>query len=297
MRDYKHVKVPRGYRASNRRTATRRVEAAPSRGKRTGSVAGSAVSVLFVLLTAALCYGAWEGYLWLTQAETFQVAGVDVQGAYRVREEEVRSMAALFTGQNIFRVDPDAAVRRARTNPWVASVRVERKLPNRISMVITERTPRAVLHAANGSFLIDLSGTVIIPAVPGDASSRCLAGIALKDLRAVPGEPVTAPALPEAFALLDALAERGGWDLGSVTVRADAPDTIAIVYANREFRIGSGRYDEKLRRLGEIVSDMNRQKLEYTSVELRPERQAAVMVVKDRGKGHGARGKGKKQKG
>jgi hypothetical protein len=64
-----------------------------------------------------------------------------------------------------------------------------------------------------------------------------------------------------------------------VTVKADTPETVAIVYASREFRIGCGNYEEKLRRLGEIVSDMNRQRIEYTAVELRPERQAAVMVA------------------
>ena len=88
-------------------------------------------------------------------------------------------------------------------------------------------------------------------------------------------------AVPEALDLLGELASRGGWSPGEVTVKADSPETIAIVYADHEFRIGSGNYGEKLRRLGEIVADMQQRGLAFTYVELRPERQAAVMVAKN----------------
>jgi len=297
MKDYKHVKVPRSYRSSNKRTVTRRVDAGIGGNKRgSAGPSGSFGTVLVVILTAALCFGAWKGYGWMTGAEVFQIAGVDVQGTRMVGDDEVRAMAALFTGQNIFRIDPAAAVRKALANPWVKDVRIERKLPNRISMVFTERTPRVVLQAANGRYLLDESGVVIVPAGESDRS-RSLAAISVRDWRAAPGVPVTAEALPEAMALIDALAGRGGWDLGAVTVKADSAETITVLYANREFRIGSGNYEEKLRRLGEIVSDMNRQGIAYSAVELRPERQAAVMVVKEKSKAQGARGKGKKRKG
>jgi hypothetical protein len=106
--------------------------------------------------------------------------------------------------------------------------------------------------------------------------------IAVRNWRAVPRVPVAGGAMPEAMELLGELGRRGGWDLGNVTVRADAAETIAVLYAGHEFRVGAGNYDEKLRRLGEIVSDMNRRGLNYAYVELRPDRQAAVMVVKDR---------------
>jgi hypothetical protein len=82
-----------------------------------------------------------------------------------------------------------------------------------------------------------------------------------------------------------------------VTVKADSPETIAIVYADHEFRVGYGNYGEKLRRLGEIVADMNQRRLAYTYVELRPERQAAVMVKNDRGQGPGPRDKRRKKSG
>ena len=278
MRDYKHVKVPRRYRSANTRTAARRDVTGPASRKRGGTVRGSLTGVAAVLLVAALGYGAWEGYRWITRAELFQIVGVDVRGARAVSDDEVRELAATFTGQNVFHADIGAAARRALANPWVREVRIERRLPNRISMVFTEREPRAVLQAANGRYLIDREGVVIVPTAKA-AMDLQLPVIAIRSCRAAPRETVTAGAMASALDLLDELAARGGWDPGAVTVRADSSETVTIVYADHEFRIGSGNYPEKLRRLGEIVSDMQRRGYAFSSVELRPERQAAAMMA------------------
>jgi cell division protein FtsQ len=202
-----------------------------------------------------------------------------------VSDAEVRELAGMFTGQNVFQVDLAAATRRALANPWVRDVRIERSLPNRISMIVTERVPRALLQAGNGRYLIDDQGVVMVPAPKDGPAGRGLPVIAVRDCRAVPREPVTAGAVPEALDLARELVSRGGWDPGGVTVKADSSETITIVYADHEFRVGSGNYDEKLKRMGEIVADMRQRGVEYSYVELRPERQAAVMVTKSRVQG------------
>lgn len=289
MRDYKNVKVPRRYRTTRRTTSATRAAVGPVRmKKRGGRLQEALVVTLSVLITLALSYGAWVGYRWLTTASLFQVAGVDVKGARQVSDEAIRGIAAQFTGQNIFRVDMDSAAREASANPWVKDVRIERRLPNRISMVFTERVPRVVLQAANGRYLMDGDGVVIAPVREVETYAAGLSTIVITDWRAAPRRAVEQDALPAALELLDELALRGGWDLGAVTVKATSPETIAVVYGGHEFRVGTGSYPEKLRRLGEIVSDMNRRGLDYTYVELRPERQAAVGIVNT---GQGARDK------
>jgi cell division protein FtsQ len=251
--------------------------------KRSASVKETMGAVLTALVTVALCYGGWEGYRWFAHAEMFTIAGVDVKGVRSMSDENIRDVATIFTGQNVFRVDLGAATRRVMADPWVRDVRIERRLPNRISIFVTERVPKAVLHASNGMYLIDGEGVVMVPIRGGTPP---LPVIALRDCRAVPREPVTAGAVPEALELLEELAARGGWDPRSVTVKADSAETVTIVYADHEFRIGRGNYNEKLKRMGEVVADMRQRGLAYTYVELRPERQAAVMVAKSQ-KGEG----------
>jgi len=296
MRDYKNVKVPRKYRSTSNRIVVRRVETGHGPKKRRGSVKDTLGAVLTVLMTTALCYGGWEGYRWLTHAEMFSVAGVDVKGVRSVRDEDIREVAAMFTGQNVFRVDLGAASRRMMADPWVRDVRVERRLPNRISMFVTERVPKAILRASNGAYLIDADGVVMVPVRDTGAGAPPLPVITLRDHRAVPREPVTAGAVTEALVLLDELAARGGWDAAAVTIKADSAETVTIVYADHEFRIGSGNFSEKLKRMGEIVADMRQRGLNYTYVELRPERQAAVMVVKSQGQGPGGKGQVRKKR-
>jgi len=284
MKDYKNVKVPRRYRSTSNRPTVRRVEMGPGPKKRGGSVKETLGAVLTILLTAALCYGGWEGYRWLIHAEMFSIAGVDVKGVRSMSDENIRDVAAMFTGQNVFRVDLDAATRRVMADPWVRDVRIERRLPNWISIFVTERVPKAVLQASNGKYLIDGEGVVMVPVRSGSAAPPPLPVIALRDCRAVPREKVTAGAVTEALVLIEELAARGGWDPDDVTVKADSAETVTIAYADHEFRIGSGNYNEKLKRMGEIVADMRQRGLAYTYVELRPERQAAVMVVKNTSK-------------
>ena len=293
MRDYKNVKVPRRYRQASNRPAVRRVTTGTGMKKRSASVKDTLGAVLTVLMMVALCYGGWEGYRWFTHAEMFTIAGVDVKGVRSVSDDDIREVATMFTGQNVFRVDLGAATRRVLADPWVRDVRIERRLPNRISIFVTERVPKAVLQASNGKYLLDGEGVVMVPLRSGSAGAPPLPVIALRDCRAVPREPVTTGAVAEALELLDELAARGGWDPGGITVKADSAETITIVYADHEFRIGSGNYNEKLRRMGEIVADMRQRGLAYTYVELRPERQAAVMVVKSRVQGPASRVKKK----
>lgn len=295
MRDYKNVKVPRRYRITSNRPTVRRVDTVTGPKKHIGSVKGQMGAILTVLMTAVLCYGGWEGYRWCTHAEIFSIAGVDVKGVRSMSDENIRDVAAMFTGQNVFRVNLGAATRKVMADPWVRDVRIERRLPNRISIFVTERIPKAVLQASNGKYLIDGEGVVMVPLRDGSAGAQTLPVIAVRDCRAVPRDPVTTGAMPEALELLDELAARGGWDLGGVTVNADSAETVTIVYADHEFRIGSGNYNEKLRRMGEIVADTRQRGLAYTYIELRPERQAAVMVMKDRGRNQGSGVKAKRK--
>ncbi|MGE5809197.1 MAG: hypothetical protein ACM32I_08730, partial [Nitrospirota bacterium] len=66
---------------------------------------------------------------------------------------------------------------------------------------------------------------------------------------------------------------------------ADSPEALSVEYADHEFKIGSGRYGEKLRRLAEVMADVKERGIEIAYVDLRPERQTAVMVKNDKGKG------------
>ncbi len=282
MRDYKNVKVPRKYRTAAGRTSVKRVEAGRAGGRTGKSAAGFKTVLLNVLVVVVLAGGSWlswQAYRLLTHAEIFQISGVDVKGVRHLNEADLEGIAGMFKGQNIFRVDLDAAARRAHANPWVKEIRIYRRLPNRISMTVVERVPDAILDTGAGRYLIDNEAVVIERTAIGGVPAWPLPVVAVRDCKANPGEPVNAEGMAEALTLLAEISVRGGWRLSNVMVKANSPETLSVVYASHEFKIGSGNYPEKLRRLAEVMADVKQRGLDIAYVDLRPERQAAAMVV------------------
>jgi cell division protein FtsQ len=278
MRDYKHVKVPRKYRTSSSRTAIKRVEAGPGRRRKGGGIKSRFLTALFLVAAAGGAWLAWQGYRQLTQGEIFLVSGVDVEGVHRTGDAELRNIVGEFRGQNIFRADLDAAARRARRNPWIKEVRLHRSLPNRITMSVVERVPCAVLDTDAGRYLIDNEAVVIEREPNSDVARPSLPMIVARDHRPRPGETVISESVAEALTVLSEIQARGGWNMAELTVRAGSPESLSVVYADHEFKLGSGRYPEKLRRLAEIMADVKERGLIIAYVDLRPETQAAVMV-------------------
>jgi cell division protein FtsQ len=297
MRDYKNVKVPRSYRSKSNRVTIRRAgtgrTSARSRSSGMG-IKAAALRIITVVFIIAVGLSAWQAYRTLVHAELFQIAGVDVTGVKQVSETDLRSITGVFTGQNIFTVDLETVAERARANTWVKDVRIYRRLPNRISMVVTERSPYALLEAGTGWYVMDNDGFIVEKIAKEKASSWRLPVVAIRDFRIRPGEQVTSDSMAEALMLIAEIAERGGWPLHEVTIKALSPETLSIFYANHEFKIGAGGYAEKLSRLAEILSDGKQRGFEIAYVDLRPERQAAVMLRKDRTHGTGTRVKGRK---
>lgn len=280
MRDYKNVKVPRKYRTNSNRVIVKRATVNRIAGNGAGGAKSTALKFLVVVVIAAGGWLGWQAYRIVTHAEMFQIAGVDVKGVRQLDEADLKNIVGAFTGQNIFRADLDAAVRRAGANAWVKTVRIHRRLPNRISMVVTERVPYAFLDNGVARFLMDNEGVIIGRVAKEKTSVWRLPLVAVKDYRARPGDQVTSEGINEALMLLSEIEARGGWRLEEVTVKAGAPGSLSIVYANREFKIGSGNYAEKLRRMAEVMADLKRRGLDVASVDLRPDRQVAVMVKK-----------------
>lgn len=241
------------------------------------------LNIFVFALIAGVCWLGWEGYRIITHARIFQVSGVDVKGVSRLEDNDLKSIVGGFTGQNIFRVDLEHAARVARENPWIKDVRIHRSLPNRITMAVVERVPYAVLNADGNRYLMD-NEAVVIAQVKEAAEIHSLPVLVIKDYRAHPGEPVVSESIAEALTLLAEIEARGGWQPGDVTIKASSPEALSVVYADHEFKIGSGRYAEKLRRLAEIMADVKQRGLNIAYVDLRPEHQAAVMVRDGNGK-------------
>jgi cell division protein FtsQ len=116
------------------------------RGWRTWLLAATGALLLGVAVWAV----GWSSLL--------DVDEVRVLGARTVPVDEVRTPADVDLGTPLARVDADAVAARVAAIPEVASVEVRRGWPDVLVVVITERTPLAVVRAGDGYAYVDAAG-------------------------------------------------------------------------------------------------------------------------------------------
>lgn len=92
---------------------------------------------LVVALVAAVCSG-------LLFTRLFGVDRVAVTGTSVLGPDQVRAAAHVAHGTPLVRVDTAAVAARIRRDPWVASVRVERRWPHGIAIAVVERRAAAI---------------------------------------------------------------------------------------------------------------------------------------------------------
>ena len=129
-----------------------------------------------------------------------RVQKVEVVGATAVSADEVNSLARL-EGDSMMRLDFASAEERVETIPMVQSARLERRWPQTVRVVITERTPWAFWQAGEDRYVIDTEGVVLPGSVPLE-NAPVISDVS-GPLRLSPGDHVDGDAVFLARALLD----------------------------------------------------------------------------------------------
>jgi len=128
-----------------------------------------------------------------------RVQKVEVVGATAVSTDEVLSLARI-DGDSMLRLDLAAAERRMESIPMVQSARFERRWPQTIRVIVTERAPWALWEIGADRYVIDTEGVVLPGSAPIENAPviRDVSGPA----RLAPGDHVDRDAVLLAQALL-----------------------------------------------------------------------------------------------
>lgn len=117
------------------------------------------------------------------------VATVRVDGTRQIPVRDVEDAAGDQTGVPLAAVDTDGVAARVSAIPGVAAVEVDRSWPDTLVVVVTERTPAAVLDTPDGPKLVDVTGFVYRDAPPDVRLPR------LQLPRIAPDDPATLAAV------------------------------------------------------------------------------------------------------
>jgi cell division protein FtsQ len=175
----------------------------------------------FALALAGLAgFAAWA----LLGSQLLAVRSVVVSGTHLVPASEVISIAGVEPGTPLIRVNTGQVAARVDTIRQVRSAQVTRSWPDRVVIVVHERTPAVAVPAPGGGFdLVDGTGVIVLWAAARPA-----------DLPLYPATaPVTLlsgdPDLGAAAAVLGELPARIRRSVESVT--APSPDQVTLQLA------------------------------------------------------------------
>src|SRR5581483_9237398 len=181
-------------RAERSQQATRVEAEEPARPPRVGLLASKLLGLLALLAISGLLYDT-------AASPAFRVRQVSVSGNRLLNAEEVLNVAAV-QGTNIFWLRRSEVAERVSRLPAVRSVEVRVLLPDRVNLVVHERTPYVSWQSGDATFLVDRDGVVLGTQAPEQPL------IVIHDLDATPlaaGVRVDAAALRTVAALNGAL--------------------------------------------------------------------------------------------
>jgi len=132
-----------------------------SRTVRRATLAGTGA---LVLLSAALLFPGQavlrQMVVWSGQAG-YRVDDIFVEGRVKTPRDQLLGALGVKRGDAILAVDLAAAQKRIEEIPWVRTAAVERRLPDQLHILITERQPVALWQNKGRYFLIDRDGQIV----------------------------------------------------------------------------------------------------------------------------------------
>ena len=211
----------------------------------TGGIVAFTVLLLFV-------------YDWTIRSPYLSIRETVVRGCKELTEKDILTLAAIRSDANILTLNLDAIARRIRTNPWIREVFIGREFPDRLVIVVRERTAVALLQKEKGLYLLDSNGSPFKRLESADESN-------LPVLTGCVREGKTDEALVmKSVALLLYLA--GAKDIPPI-------GAVSEVHGNETFgfslftdtglclKLGFDSYESKLTRLIPVMADLERKNM------------------------------------
>jgi cell division septal protein FtsQ len=210
----------------------------------------AAPALVLLLVAGGLVAGSLAGWRFLTTSPRFAVTAIEIHGTRTLTADEIRALAPVAIGDNIFRVDLDRIEHALETQPWIADASVHRTLPHTIQIDLHEREA-AALVALDGLYLADAGGMVFKRARLDLGEGEALpvvTGMSRDEYRADPA--AAAERIQRALAALDAWQAEDEDRPAIGEVRVDAHGLTLYTYEDAlAIRLGDADGDRLLARL------------------------------------------------
>ncbi len=237
----------------------RRQDSAQQKEVVKGAVRSHGPGVLKVLAltlaTGLLVWGGVETRRWALTSPRFDLAAVSFTGLERASRVELLRLAALTKGQNLWTLDVGALERAMSQHPWVKTVELTRRFPNRVSVEVTEHVPVA-LAVLGELYVLDEQGEPFKRVTVGDGLDLPL--VTGLDREGYVTDPAVArERLLKALEVASAYARLSPDKAERLSeVRMEAQSLALVTASGQEVRLGEGDSEVKLQRLARVRREL-----------------------------------------
>jgi cell division protein FtsQ len=219
------------------------------------------------LVLAALGVAALVAWDWVRRTPLLAAHTVAVSGVHRLDEAAVRAAADIEPGTNLFAVDVAAVEARVASLAGVRRAHVVRHVPGRVTLLVEEREPYALVNAG-GLHWVDAEGYLVsADARPGATGLPILTGVGAL----VPGAAPPSENLRAGLALLHVLQRTSGRLAARVSevdlARAQGP--VLYLVDGIEVRLGWDAWSDRLARLDGVLGELDARGEQVASLDLR----------------------------
>ena len=111
---------------------------------------------IFLLLAAII-----TTVILLLTSSIFNIYNIEIEGNSIIKEDTVISLSNISIDQNIFSISKKQVRNNIKQNAYVESVKITRKLPNKIEITIDERKPTFILEYINSFVYLNNQGYIL----------------------------------------------------------------------------------------------------------------------------------------
>lgn len=203
---------------------------------------------------------------------------IAVSGTRNASRSQVLEAMASDIDRNIFFVPLDVRRRQLEQIPWVQSASVMRLLPNRLKVVIHERTPVAFIQIGSHIQLIDAAGVIMETPTNSQASYSFPVIVGMTDAEPLSTRAARMKTYMQLMTELDAGGAHYSRDLSDVDLSDpdDVKATVTDPHGAVLVHLGSSNFLERFKIYVTHVQEWRAQFEKLQSVDLRYEHQVIV---------------------
>ncbi|MBI5682545.1 MAG: FtsQ-type POTRA domain-containing protein [Deltaproteobacteria bacterium] len=211
-----------------------------------------------VIVVIAISFSGKRFYEELLNSPLLRIKEIDIQGVKRISRDEILELAGIRIGDNILAASIDDMAVNIRKHPWINTLKIKRRMPDKLVVEIKERVPAAFINM-DELYLIDESGSVFKRASLEDDLDLPVINAGISKDGVEDNEKVSSLII-DAVLLIKLLDDReifGTDDISEIKVDPVYGLTLYTMDSGVRVEMGFDNFQKKLERLDRVLKELN----------------------------------------